>query len=50
MNELKYWYYKITHSILCFFGWHRLILWNNDIKGGDKQCFCCEKVGGGWDK
>ena len=50
MNNIKYWYYKLTHSILCFFGWHRLILWANDIEGGDMQCFCCEEVGGGWIK
>ncbi len=48
MNPLKFWYYKLTHSILCKFGRHRLILWNNNIEGGDMQCWCCEKVGGGW--
>ena len=41
---------KLTHSILCKLRWHRLVTWNNDIEGGDKQCWCCEKVGGGWIK
>ena len=48
MNKLKHFYYKITHSILCKFGWHRLITWADDIEGGDKQCWCCKEVGGGW--
>ncbi len=52
MNEIKYWYYKLTHSILCFFGWHRLITWGKGVfeGGDDKQCWCCEEVGGGWIK
>lgn len=48
MNTLKYLFYMITHSILCLFKYHRLITWNNDIKNGDKQCWCCKVVGGGW--
>lgn len=27
MNKLKHFFYKITHSVMCFIGWHRLIHW-----------------------
>ena len=50
MNKIKYAFFWLTHPIMCKLRWHRLILWADDIEGGDKQCWCCEKVGGGWIK
>lgn len=50
MNKFRFLYYKLTHSILCFFRWHRLITWSKDIEDDDKQCWCCKEVGGGWIK
>lgn len=50
MNRLRHALYWLTHPILCKLSWHRLITWSKDIEGGDKQCWCGEKYGGGWTK
>lgn len=55
MNELKHLFYKLTHSLLCLFGKHRLIHWcqNSSACGGDTifcdmECWCGEEYGGAW--
>jgi len=48
VHSLWYFYIRTTHPFLCFFRWHRLIKWNDDIEGGDIDCWCGKVVGGGW--
>lgn len=43
MNKIKYFFYWLTHPILCIFGWHKLICWDKDTN--DYQCWCCESDG-----
>lgn len=47
-HNIWYLYIRVTHPILCKLRWHRLIHWNDDIEGGDKDCWCGKEVGGGW--
>ena len=46
INRYKLIFYKLTHSILCFIGLHRVIHWDQNSKSHkdgnpcDYQCWC----------